>query len=206
MEVKGDGQRVDGLRDKGRGGLLGFAATLSKHSGASRTSAILRGTWLTEVVLGEKLPVPPKGVPVLPEEAPAGLSERQLIERHSSDPNCAGCHRRIDPFGFALEGFDAIGRSRSADTQTVLPDGTSVNGIAGLRDYLVTKRRDAFARQFCRKLLGYSLGRSTQLSDKPLIEQMMKSDLRFGTLVELIVRSRQFREVRGKEHAVAHSQ
>lgn len=206
MDVKGDWQRVDGLRDKGRGGILGFAATLSKHSGASRTSAILRGTWLTEVVLGEKLPVPPKGVPVLPEEAPAGLSERQLIERHSSDPNCAGCHRRIDPFGFALEGFDAIGRSRSADTQTVLPDGTSVNGIAGLRDYLVTKRRDAFARQFCRKLLGYSLGRSTQLSDKPLIEQMMKSDLRFGTLVELIVRSRQFREVRGKEHAVAHSQ
>jgi hypothetical protein len=86
----------------------------------------------------------------------------------------------------------------------VLPDGTSIDGIVGLREYLVTKRRDAFTRQFCRKLLGYSLGRSTQLSDKPLIEQMMKSDLRFGTLVELIVRSRQFREVRGKDYATSH--
>jgi hypothetical protein len=110
-----------------------------------------------------------------------------------------GCHKRIDPYGFALEGFDAIGRARKADTKTVLPDGTSVDGLASLRDYLLTKRRDDFTRQFCRKLLGYALGRSVQLSDKPLIEQMMKSDLRFGTLVEHIVRSRQFREVRGRQ-------
>jgi hypothetical protein len=63
-------------------------------------------------------------VPVLPEEAPADLTERQLIERHSRDENCMGCHKRIDPFGFALEGFDAIGRARKADTKTTLPDGT----------------------------------------------------------------------------------
>jgi hypothetical protein len=186
------------LHEKGRGGILGFAATLAKQAGASRNSAILRGTWLTEVVLGEKLPIPPKGVPVLPEEAPAGLTERQLIERHSRDENCMGCHKRIDPYGFALEGFDAIGRARKADTKTVLPDGTSVDGLTDLRNYLLTKRRDDFTRQFCRKLLGYALGRSVQLSDKPLIEQMMKSDLRFGTLVEVIVRSRQFREIRGR--------
>jgi hypothetical protein len=193
--------RVDQIRTQGRGGILGFAATLAKQAGASRTSAILRGTWLTEVILGEKLPIPPKGVPVLPEEAPADLTERQLIERHSRDENCMGCHKRIDPYGFALEGFDAIGRARKADTKTVLPDGTSVDGLVGLRDYLLTKRRDDFTRQFCRKLLGYALGRSVQLSDKPLIEQMMKSDLRFGTLVEQIVKSRQFREVRGKNLA-----
>jgi hypothetical protein len=146
------------------------------------------------VVLGEKLPTPPKGVPTLPEEAPADLTERQLIERHSRDENCMGCHKRIDPYGFALEGFDAIGRARKADTKTVLPDGTAVDGISTLRDYLLTKRSDDFTRQFCRKLLGYALGRSVQLSDKPLIDQMMKSDLCFGTLVEHIVRSRQFRE------------
>ena len=105
-------QRVDGLRAQGRGGILGFAGTLTKQSGASRTSPILRGNWLTEVVLGEKLPRPPKGVPVLPEELPEGLTERQLIERHSTDAACAKCHRRMDPFGFALEGFDAIGRAR----------------------------------------------------------------------------------------------
>ena len=193
--------RVDQIRTQGRGGILGFAATLAKQAGASRNSAILRGTWLTETLLGEHLPPPPLNVPTLPEEAPANLTERQLIERHSRDGNCSGCHKRIDPFGFALEGFDAIGRTRPADTTTLLPDGTAIEGLAGLRDYLLTQRRDDFTRQFCRKLLGYALGRSVQLSDKPLIEQMMQSDLRFGTLVELIVRSRQFREVRGKETA-----
>ncbi|MFZ4763878.1 MAG: DUF1592 domain-containing protein [Roseimicrobium sp.] len=197
-----DWQRVGHLRAQGRGGILGFAATLAKQAGASRNSAILRGTWLTEVVLGEKLPIPPKGVPVLPEEPPGGLTERQLIERHSSDERCAGCHKRIDPFGFALEGFDAIGRARQANTKTTLPDGTVVDGLSDLRDYLLTKRRDDFARQCCRKLLGYALGRSVQLSDKPLIEQMVKTDLRFGTLVEHIVRSPQFREVRGGSYKV----
>jgi len=205
LSVKGnDWQRIDGLHTQGRGGILGFAATLSKQSGASRTSAILRGTWLSEVILGDKLPVPPKGVPVLPEEAPANLSERQLIERHSRDENCAGCHRRIDPFGFALEGFDAIGRARKADTKTVLPDGTAVDGLNDLRDYLLNKRGDDFLRQFCRKLVGYALGRSVQLSDRPLIDSMVRSDRRIGTLIDLIVRSPQFREVRGKDAIAQH--
>lgn len=195
-------QRVDGLREKGRGGVLGFAATLSKHSGASRTSAILRGTWVSEVLLGDTLPIPPKGVPVLPEEAPEGLTERQLIERHSSDENCAGCHRRIDPFGFALEGFDAIGRARSADTRTVLHDGAAIDGLAGLREYLTTGRRADFLRQFSRKLLGYALGRAVQLSDQPLIDEMVRAgdgDPKMSDLVGRIVLSRQFREVRGRE-------
>ncbi len=195
-----DWHRIDGLNAQGRGGILGFAATLAKQAGASRTSAILRGTWLSEVILGDKLPTPPRGVPTLPEEAPANLTERQLIERHSRDENCMGCHKRIDPFGFALEGFDAIGRARQADTKTTLPDGTAVDGLADLCDYLLTKRHDDFLRQFSRKLLGYALGRSVQLSDKPLIETMVKSDLRIGTLVDLIVRSPQFREVRGRNH------
>ena len=205
LDVPGPGwQRFEGIQSKGRGGILGFAATLAKQSGASRTSAILRGTWLSEVILGDKLPIPPKGVPILPEEAPAGLSERQLIERHSRDENCSGCHRRIDPFGFALEGFDAIGRARKADTKTVLPDGTSVDGLSDLRDYLINKRSDDFLRQFCRKLLGYSLGRSVQLSDRPLIDSMIRSDHRIGTLTDLIVRSPQFREVRGKDAIAQH--
>ncbi len=204
FDSKGEWQRIDGLHAQGRGGILGFAATLAKQAGASRNSAILRGTWLTEVVLGDKLPIPPKGVPVLPEEAPANLTERQLIERHSRDANCIGCHKRIDPFGFALEGFDAIGRARKADTKTTLPDGTAVDGLADLRDYLLTKRRDDFLRQFSRKLLGYALGRSVQLSDKPLIDSMVKSDLRIGTLVDLIVRSPQFREVRGIDAVASH--
>jgi hypothetical protein len=206
IEVKGDDwRRIDALREKGRGGILGFAATLAKQSGASRNSAILRGTWLSEVILGDKLPIPPKGVPVLPEEPPTGLSERQLIERHSRDANCMGCHKRIDPFGFALEGFDAIGRARQADTKTVLPDGTAVDGLADLRDYLLTKRCDDFLRQFCRKLVGYALGRGTQLSDKPLIDSMMKVEgQKIGGMIDLIIRSPQFREVRGRHFSASH--
>lgn len=219
IELKSeDWQRVEGLRAKGRGGMLAFAGTLAKQSGASRTSPILRGNWLSEVILGEKLPRPPKGVPVLPDETPSGLTERQLIERHSSDIRCAKCHQRIDPFGFALEGFDAIGRVRttdagglSIDTRTSLtnhqPPGdqsVALEGLDGLRSYLVTTRSDDFVRQFCRKLLGYSLGRSVQLSDKPLIESMLtqlkSDDHRVATAIELIVLSPQFRELRGRDY------
>ena len=204
-------QRVEGLRAQGRGGILAFASTLAKQSGASRTSPILRGNWLSEVILGDKLPRPPKDVPILPDEAPQGLTERQLIERHSSDEACSKCHQRIGPFGFALEGFDAIGRARSKDaaglsidTKVMLPDGTRFEGLDGLRAYLLTTRRDEFLRQFCRKLLGYALGRSVQLSDKPLIETMLTqlkaSEYRVSTVIERIVRSPQFREVRGRDY------
>lgn len=195
-----DWQRVDGVRKYGRGGALGFAATLAKQSGASRTSAILRGTWVSEVLLGDRIPNPPKGVPTLPEEPPAGLSERQLIEFHSSDERCATCHKRIDPYGFALEGFDAIGRSRPADTKTVVFDGTTVEGIEGLRRYVASNRRSDFLRQFSRKLLGYALGRSIQLSDQPLIDQLTAIEgERINKMIELIVRSPQFREIRGAD-------
>jgi hypothetical protein len=211
IPLQSDGwQRVDGLRELGRGGVLGMASTLAKQSGASRTSPILRGNWISEVVLGDKLPRPPKGVPVLPEEAPQGLTERQLIESHSTEPKCATCHQRIDPLGFALEGFDAIGRARqtdagglSIDTRAKLLDGTEFTGLNGLRNYLVTTRRDDFLRQFCRKLLGYALGRSVQLSDKPLLDTMLRElvshDFRVSTAIELIVQSPQFREVRGRD-------
>lgn len=194
-----DWQRVDGLRAKGRGGILGFGATLAKQSGASRTSAILRGTWVSEVLIGDKLPKPPQGVPVLPDEAPAELTERQLIERHSRDPNCVGCHKRIDPYGFALEGFDAIGRSRQADTKTTLMDGTAIDGLGDLRDYILKHRKQDFLKQFSRKLLGYALGRGVQLSDQPLLDEMVQAkEQRVADLIERIVRSRQFREIRGQ--------
>lgn len=203
-------RRIEGLRQHGRGGILGLSATLAKQSGASRTSPILRGNWVSEVLLGEKLPRPPKNVPQLADAFPVGLSERQLIEKHSSDTACAKCHQRIDPFGFALEGFDAIGRRRDTDlagrpidTKTKLPDGRELNGLAGLRDYLLETRRDAVLRQFCRKLLGYAIGRELQLSDEPLLSEMQqrlaKNEYRFSVAVALIVESRQFREIRGSE-------
>ena len=208
-------RRVDGVKKFGRGGILGMATTLAKQSGASRTSPILRGNWLTEVLLGEKLPRPPKDVPKLPEdEADSKLSVRQLVEKHSSDPRCAVCHQRMDPFGFALEGFDAIGRrrekdlgNRKIDTSAKLKDGTTFDGIDGLRGYLLDKRKNDFVRQFCRKLLGYALGRGVQLSDEPLLDEMQRrleaNGYCFSIAVETIVRSRQFREIRGKDTARA---
>lgn len=207
-------RRVDGVKRFGRGGILAQATTLAKQSGASRTSPILRGNWISEVLLGERLPRPPKGVPVLPddESATAGLTVRQLVEKHSSDPKCMVCHQRIDPFGYSLEGYDAIGRfrekdlgNRPIDTRVKTMDGAKFEGLDGLRKYLLTVRRDAFVRQFCRKLLGYALGRAVQLSDEPLLAEMQASlkanDYRVLTALEAIVRSRQFREIRGLETA-----
>jgi len=203
-------RRVDGLKQQGRGGILGMASTLSKQAGASRTSPILRGNWISEVLLGEKLPKPPKDVPQLPDVVPAGLTERQLIEQHSSVAACAKCHARIDPLGFALESFDAIGRTRgktaegdgqpAIDTTSKLLDGTELDGLDGLRAYLLTARRDDFVRQFCRKLLGYALGRSVQLSDEPLLDEMQSRlaahDFRISVAIEAIVISPQFRMIR----------
>jgi hypothetical protein len=207
-------RRVEGVRKYGLGGVLGLGATLAKHSGASRTSPILRGNWVVETLLGEHLPKPPKGVPTLPEDEAAteGLTVRQLVEKHRADPACAGCHARIDAFGIALEGYDAIGRPRKKDlgdrpidARATLRDGTAIDGAAGLRDYLTTRRRDDFVRNFCRKLLGYALGRSVALSDEPLIDEMMSrlrsADYRFSAALETIVRSKPFREHRGLDES-----
>ncbi len=207
--VKGpEWRRVEGVRRHGRGGVLGLAATLAKQSGASRTSPILRGTWFTEVLLGQKVPKPPKGVPPLAEAPPAGLSERELTALHSKDAACAGCHARFDPYGFALEEFDAIGRRRTLDfagqpidAAATLPDGTVVAGHAELCEYLAQSRGDEFVRQFCKKLLGYALGRATQLSDAPLLDaiqaQLKAHDGRVSAALQAIVISQQFREIRG---------
>jgi hypothetical protein len=207
-------RRVDGVRQFSRGGILAQATILAKQSGASRTSPILRGNWVTEALLGDKLPRPPKDVPRLPEDETAteGLTVRQLVEKHSSDPKCFGCHRRIDPYGYSLERFDAIGRQRERDlgdrpidTRVKAMDGAEFDGLDGLRDYLLTKRRPAFLRQFCRKLLGYSLGRAVQLSDGPLLSEMRSQlethDDHVSAAIEAIVRSRQFREIRGEKTA-----
>lgn len=202
-------RRVNGVQKYGRGGIFGFATTLAMQSGASRTSPILRGNWVLEAVLGEKLPKPPKNVPPLPEtETETDLTVRQLVEKHRAIESCAHCHDRIDAFGFSLEGFDAIGRRRDTDlggrpidVSVALADGTKFTGEAGLRNYILETRRDDFLRFFCRKLLGYSLARGVQLSDEPLLDEMVASlkahDYRFSSAVETIVRSPQFRFQRG---------
>ena len=209
-EVTGpEWRRVDGIKQYGRGGILTFSTTLAQQSGASRTSPILRGNWVLESLLGEKLPRPPKNVPPLPEsETDSDLTVRELTEKHRSVAACAHCHDRIDAFGFSLEGFDAIGRRRDRDlggrvidVNVELPDGTKFTGEAGLRHYLLEARRNDFLKHFCKKLLGYSLARGVQLSDEPLLDEMLvnlrTNDYRFSAAVETIIRSQQFRFQRG---------
>src|SRR5205823_9214627 len=155
-------RRVEGVRKYGRGGVLGLASVQAKEAGASRTSPVLRGNWVVETLLGEKLPRPPADVPRLPEEEGGAdrLTVRQLVEKHASVPSCAVCHVRIDPFGFALEKYDPIGRLRekdlgglAIDTKSKLKDGTEFEGIDGLRTYLLTKKKDAVVRLFCKRIL-----------------------------------------------------
>jgi hypothetical protein len=138
------------------------------------------------------------------------MTERQLIERHSSDPACAKCHVRVDPFGFALEGYDAIGRSRvrealglAVQTSTTLPDGTQVAGMEELRRYLAENRKEEFIRQFNRKLMGYALGRSVQLSDESVLDSLRQHQRASGdkisdTIVQIVL-SPPFRKIRGRE-------
>jgi hypothetical protein len=205
-------RKIEGVKQYGRGGLLGLASVQARESGASRTSPVLRGDWVVETLLGEKLPRPPPNVPRLPEEEGGsdGLTMRQLVEKHTRVAECAVCHQRIDPFGFALEKYDPIGRLRARDfgglaldSRARLRDGTQFEGIDGLRDYLLTKKKDVIVRLFCRRLLGYALGRSVALSDQTLLDEMVaevsKPDGRLSGAVLAVVRSPQFRSIRGAD-------
>jgi hypothetical protein len=155
---------------------------------------------------------PPADVPVLPDEAggPDKLTTRQRVEKHVSQASCAVCHVRIDPFGFAFENYDPIGRFQvkdvgglPIDVKARLKDGTEFEGLNGLRTYLLTKKKDVIVRQFCQKLLGYALGRATTLSDSSLIDEivseMNRHDGHVSAAVLTIVRSPQFRKIRGAD-------
>ncbi|MEI7685599.1 MAG: DUF1588 domain-containing protein, partial [Planctomycetota bacterium] len=208
-------RKVDGVRKYGRGGILGLASVHAKQSGASRTSPVLRGNWVVETLLGEKLPRPPANVPILPDqEGTDKLTTRQMVEQHVSNASCATCHVRIDPFGFAFEKFDAIGRRRDkesgghpVDAKAKLRDGTEFEGLEGLRDFLLAKKKDVVERLFCQRLLGYALGRATTLSDTALIDAMVselkKHDGQISAAVLTIVGSPQFQRIRGLDAASA---
>ena len=204
-------RRVDAVKKVGRGGILGLASVLAKHSGAARTSPVLRGNWIAETLLGEKLPRPPDDVPELSEsDSVEGLTIRQLVEKHAELPQCAICHQRIDPLGFALEEFDTIGRQRDQDiagrpidAEAQLQNGFRFAGMDGLKNYLLTERKDDFTKQFCRKLLGYALGRRILLSDRQLLQEMAAAldhhEGKVSAAILVIVRSKQFQFIRGSE-------
>ena len=204
-------QQIKGLRQSGRGGLLGMPLILTKNSGGQRTSPVKRGFWVVHHLLGQHFPPPPVDVPDLPpNEKVATKTIRELIAEHTANRQCAICHVHFDSLGMALEGFDPIGRLRTKDLAgrpidnvAEFPSGQTAQGLPGLIEYLEQHRREDFARTLCRKFLGYALGRSVSLSDTPLLLEMesalQKNDYRFSVLFEMVVQSSQFRKQRGRE-------
>jgi len=189
------------LGDDNRRGLLGKGAILTVTSYANRTSPVLRGKWLLENILGAPPPPPPPNVPTLKENTVGSkpLSVRERLEEHRKDPVCASCHRVMDPLGFALENFDAIGKWRVSseagtpiDASGALGDGTPVDGPATLRDALL-KHREEFVSTVTRKLLTYALGRGAEYYDEPAVREIVRDgargDYRWSSLVLGIVKS-----------------
>ena len=187
----------------GRGGLLGQGSILMVTSYPTRTSPVLRGKWVLENLLGSPPPPPPPDVPALDDSAEISAgSLREALEQHRANAACAVCHDRLDPLGFALESFDAVGRKRvtehglEVDDTGSLPDGTVVDGIDGLRNVLMM-RKDEFVETFAEKLLTYAIGRGLEPSDRSTLREIRRtveaSDYRFSALVGGIVGSVPFR-------------
>lgn len=200
--VTGDEFRQVKVADYQRGGVLGMGCLLAKNSYPQRTSPVLRGVWLLTSVLGTPTPPPPNNVPKLDDSVSKASTLRERLERHRQDKACSVCHDKIDPLGFALEGFDPIGRVRAQDEGGLPIDNTGqmkggapFKGVEGLRGFL-TQHDSEFTTNFCRKLIGYALGRTLILTDKPLMDSMRtdlsKSDDRLSVAILDIAKSRQF--------------
>jgi len=191
------------LTDENRFGLLGKAAVLAVTSYTTRTSPTVRGKWLLENILAAPVPAPPPNIPALDASVPEGkvLSVREMLESHRANPVCASCHARMDPLGFSLENFDAIGQWRTTDAgkaidaSGVLLDGTRVDGPVALRRALVAQK-EQFVRAVTAKLLTYTLGRGIEYYDEPAVRGIVHSaaadDYRWSSVVLGIVKSPPF--------------
>src|ERR1700728_223839 len=194
-----------------RKGLLGKGGIELVTSVADRTSPVQRGKWVMTNILGVVPPDPPPNVPALKESAGAGsgpLTLRQQMEAHRANPACAGCHKMMDPIGFAMENFDGIGKWRTEDAgQKVnasgqLTDGTKINGVVDLRNALL-RYSPQFARVVTEKLLTYALGRGVDYQDMPVVRAIVhdieRDNYRFSALIEGIVKSEPFQMNRKPE-------
>ncbi len=187
-----------------RGGLLTQASVLTVTSNPTRTSPVKRGRWVLEQILGAPPPPPPPDVPELPADpqAKASGSLRQRLEIHRADPTCANCHAKMDPIGFALENYDAVGRFRTRDGEFdidasgELPDGSKFGNFNDLKQILKGRSQDV-ARCLAEKMLIFAIGRGVEYYDRPTINKIVEStaanDYRFSALIQAIVASEPFR-------------
>ena len=202
-DVYGNRFRRVTLTDENRMGLLGKGSILLLTSYPNRTSPVLRGKFVLENILGAPPPPPPPDVPALKDQADDGKPRtvRQAMEQHRANPVCATCHSRMDPLGFALDNFDAIGKWRTTeagvpiDSSGVLPDGTRFHGPAELRKILLS-HPEQFVNIVTENLLTYALGRGLEYYDQPAIRKMVReaaaNNYRWSSLILGIVRSTPF--------------
>ncbi|MBY0507233.1 MAG: DUF1592 domain-containing protein [Bryobacteraceae bacterium] len=186
-----------------RGGLLRQGAILMVTSYATRTSPVIRGKWILENLLGVTPPPPPAAVPALKEKHDDGklLTMRERLAQHRDNPACSSCHKLMDPVGFSLENYDAVGRWRTVDAAAPidsaggLPDGSKFNGVTGLEQAILA-RPEIFAGTFAEKLLTYALGRGIEVSDAPAVRQIVRQSqpqgYKFSSIVLEIVQSAPF--------------
>jgi len=181
---------ADGFRkvsvegNKHRGGLLGMAAVLTVSANGVETSPVTRGAWISENILGVKPPPPPDVVPAIEPDVSGATTIRQRLAKHSTDRACAECHRKIDPYGFSLEAFDPIGRTRAnyakpkkgpapkIDTTGEFASGETYKDFAGFRDILHDKRNEQFTRHLIRQFLAYGTGRLMEPADEFAIDRI----------------------------------
>ncbi len=194
---------VEGANAFNRGGILRLGAVLTVTSAPLRTSPVRRGDWVLRRILGTAVPPPPPDAGSIPADDKlfGGLSVRERLQVHKRNATCATCHTRIDPLGFPLEHYDSTGRWREkyADGKPIddygeLKDNSRINGITGLLEYLEKQQAEQVQRTMARKLVGYALGRTIQLSDQPLIDSLAATGGKSGlsALVGQIVTSKQF--------------
>lgn len=206
--VKGPQFRRVDLATNQRGGILSQGAVLAVSSYPSRTSVVLRGKYILENVLGAPPPPPPPDVPALDNDAVGTLlSLRQQMEKHRANPICASCHSKMDPLGFALENYDAIGKWRTqdgkfpVDSSGTLPDGKTFDGPVAMREVLSGRMND-FARCLVEKMMIYSLGRGITLADRRTVEQIENkwavNGFKFQTLIYEVAHSAPFQSRRGE--------
>ena len=204
--VRGNEFRLVDLRDSVRGGLLGMGSVLTATSSPTQTSPVVRGKWILETLLGQSAGEPPPDAGALPGDAGErkGRTLREELEQHRRDPACAACHSRIDPLGFGLEQFDAIGRFRTRengqaiDATGVLPGGHEFSGAAELKRWLVRERADEFRRNLARRLLSFVLGRQLESFDEASIRQVIEacevSGGRLDAIIEAVLLTKAFRQ------------
>jgi mono/diheme cytochrome c family protein len=198
--------------DGRRGGLLGQSSLLTVTSYPNRTSVTMRGRWLLANLLGAPPPPPPPDIPALKEAGVEGQprSLRERMERHRQNPTCASCHQRMDPLGFALENFDALGKWRTVsdgapiDPSASFPDGTRFEGITGLRTLMVS-HKDDFVRTLSGKLLAYAIGRGLDHDDAPAVRAIARgaalSGYTWSSIITGIVESTPFSMALGGQEA-----